>query len=150
MLSEVGIPVFKKISHSDTEIKLYKEAEIERTYLCNPFEFWDEYGYLYPNLKELAEKVLIIQATSSESERLFSIAGRISTKFRGSLSEAQLENITFLHSAFQNPDLWSNSGYTFYKRLSLAKEEKKEKDVGAKESAKKKQKLSHSESQATG
>ncbi len=44
--------------------------------------FWQDFGLRFPNLCQLARAVLCIPGSSAESERAFSIMGRVISKFR--------------------------------------------------------------------
>ena len=59
-------------------------------------EWWKESHVSFPILSQLAMKYLSICASSSASERLFSMAGNISTKKRNSLKPDKLNMLVFL------------------------------------------------------
>jgi hypothetical protein len=64
----------------------------------NIVQFWKEHRLLYPKLFQVANRILCIPATSSASERVFSIAGRTLEKRRANLSSDSLNGLLFLHS----------------------------------------------------
>ncbi|KAJ8001186.1 hypothetical protein DPEC_G00188680 [Dallia pectoralis] len=62
-----------------------------------PLLGWKANNDRYPMLARLAKSYLCIPATSTPSERLFSAAGNIASKKRGSLSQEHVDMLTFLH-----------------------------------------------------
>ncbi len=63
---------------------------------ANPFEWWKNHKTEFPVIAHLAQKYLIIPATSVPSERLFSDAGNHITNKRGSMEPNTLKKILFL------------------------------------------------------
>lgn len=66
----------------------------------NPFDFWETYRTVFPELFELATKYLCVPATSVPSERVFSKAGQITNERRNRLKGKNLDAIIFLNSNF--------------------------------------------------
>jgi hypothetical protein len=62
----------------------------------NPLVFWQQLSSKLPKLSAIARQVYIIQASSAESERRFSLAGNIVTEKRGSLDPQTVEMLTLL------------------------------------------------------
>jgi hypothetical protein len=69
-------------------------------YRASPQDFWSKYRHhsALGTLGRVARAYLTIQATSTESERLFSKAGLILGDMNTALSDQNLKNIIFLHS----------------------------------------------------
>ncbi|XP_077434540.1 E3 SUMO-protein ligase ZBED1-like isoform X2 [Vanacampus margaritifer] len=63
----------------------------------NPLPWWRQNAARYPTLAKLAKSFLVIPATSTPSERLFSAAGNIPSKRRAGLGSEQVDMLTFLH-----------------------------------------------------
>ena len=61
-----------------------------------PLEWWKANAKHLPLLSQLARKYLVIQATSSPSERLFSKAGQIATPARAQLKPDKVDKLVFL------------------------------------------------------
>ena len=61
-----------------------------------PLEWWKENVYVYPHLSIVARKYLSCPASSTPSERVFSIAGMTVTKKRASLSPNTVDSLIFL------------------------------------------------------
>ncbi len=51
----------------------------------NPLLWWRDNALKFPTLAKLARMYLAIPATSAPSERIFSVASRVISKFRGGL-----------------------------------------------------------------
>ena len=75
----------------DEEISVYIEI---RSNTQNPFQFWKENQFRLPILSGIAQQVLIVQSSSSLSERIFSHAGKIDSKQRASLGPKTLSALT--------------------------------------------------------
>jgi hypothetical protein len=71
----------------------------------NPLKFWASTDSKMPDLARLARRILVIQASSGESERHFSIAGNITTPQRSLLSPDVVETLVVLKEASNN-NLW--------------------------------------------
>jgi hypothetical protein len=93
----------KVISQISIESKIREEViafftEKMRVGRIDLAEFWNgARSILYPNVKLITRKFLSAQATSAESERLFSAAGLIVTDLRKNTSVKNLEKLVFLH-----------------------------------------------------
>jgi len=59
----------------------------------DPLEWWRTYASKYPHLSLMARDFLAVPATSIPSEQMFSIAGQILTKRRGSFSESMMNTL---------------------------------------------------------
>lgn len=91
-------------AHKPDELDQYLEADIPSSIVQeNPLEFWSSEvaSIKFPLLKCLARKVLAIPATSSGTERLFSLSGIILNNRRQRLSPDQLDNMLVIRSARQ-------------------------------------------------
>nr|XP_054604938.1 E3 SUMO-protein ligase ZBED1-like [Nothobranchius furzeri] len=79
------------------EVLLYfGEAPIPRD--NDPLTWWKNNATRFPTLATLAKSYLAVPATSTPSERLFSVAGNIVTKKRASLTAEHVEMLAFLHT----------------------------------------------------
>ena len=67
----------------------------------NPLEWWKANGSQFPNLSQIAKKVLCVPATSASSERIFSASGSLLTKKRNKLSGETAAAMVFLHGSWQ-------------------------------------------------
>ena len=59
--------------------------------IFDPIKWWGEQSYKFPILSYLSQSFLVIQASSAESERHFSSAGRVTRKDRGRLNPKTVE-----------------------------------------------------------
>lgn len=64
-------------------------------------QFWKEQSPNLPHLSKLAQKILCVPATSTPSERVFSVAGLTVTSKRSSLSPANVNKIIFVHDNYE-------------------------------------------------
>lgn len=81
----------------DSEINCYiklQAIEIEQ----DPLLWWSDHLNVFPNLRYLAEKYLIVSGTSVPSERVFSCAGNIITDTRACLSAEHAKQLILLSS----------------------------------------------------
>ncbi|KAL7644869.1 UNVERIFIED_CONTAM: hypothetical protein RMT77_004686 [Armadillidium vulgare] len=76
--------------------KYVAEPLVHRT--CDPLPWWEENKRLYPNLYEIAIRLLCIPATSVPSERIFSKAGQTLNDRRSRLTSSKISQILFLNS----------------------------------------------------
>lgn len=81
--------------------RLLKEIKQYQTYPVidgdeDPLKWWQKNEVDFPLLCQLARKYLVIQASSSPSERLFSKAGLVSTPSRAQLKPEKVDMLTFL------------------------------------------------------
>ena len=62
----------------------------------DPLQWWLKHEHTFPRLSKLAKKYLSIPATSSPSERLFSVGGNIVTCHRAALKPDAVDRLVFL------------------------------------------------------
>ena len=62
----------------------------------NPLLWWKVEGVHYPMLSKLARKYLVICATSSPSEHVFSSSGKTMTPLRANLKPGNVDKLVFL------------------------------------------------------
>jgi hAT family C-terminal dimerisation region len=67
--------------------------------------FWKYHEPRLPILSMIAKRILVIQASSSESERHFSTGGFIVNERRGRLSDQSVESLVVLREAYLN-EMW--------------------------------------------
>jgi len=92
-------------SSSEDEAAAEPHLEAEQEYKAyikmkasgDTIRWWMKNRLQYPGLFQLAEKILIVPASSAPSERAFSSAGRTVTKLRNRLTGEHVEAINFLH-----------------------------------------------------
>lgn len=85
----------KTTAPGETEYEMYKQ----QLWTDMPIlEFWKQNENRYPNLSQLARKLLPIPPSSSSSERVFSTAGRVIEERRTLLNPESLDAILFLHN----------------------------------------------------
>lgn len=63
----------------------------------SPLCWWSKYEHKFPSLSVLARSILVIQASSVASERIFSTAGDIVTSQRSRLTSDNVNNLVFLN-----------------------------------------------------
>lgn len=64
----------------------------------NPLKWWARSQDQLPRLAKLAQRYLAVPATSTPSERVFSLAGNTITRQRSSLHPAHVDALIFLHA----------------------------------------------------
>lgn len=62
--------------------------------------FWKSVSAQYPWLSSLARKVLCIPATSTPSERVFSVAGQVLRAKRSRLHPLTVDKVIFVHDNY--------------------------------------------------
>ncbi len=65
----------------------------------NPSAWWKQYGHLFLTLSRLTRRYLATPATSCPVERLFSVAGQVTSSRRANLSWDNLTLLVFMHEA---------------------------------------------------
>jgi hypothetical protein len=80
----------------EKEVELYSKAVFTGT--SDLLKFWFEYSTLYPNIANVAKKVLALPATQFESERNFSCSGRTLESRRCRLSPENVDYLLFIKS----------------------------------------------------
>ena len=99
---------------SEREIQVDVEEEIRRykaissvnlnqpnavRIIFDPLLWWGEQKYSFPILSYVAKTILVITASSAESERHFSGAGRIARKDRNRLKDDAVESTVVYYEA---------------------------------------------------
>lgn len=111
MLISDPFAAFRSSSSKESESSrppLEQECTAYLTSKCastDPLDFWRKKKEEYPTLAAIARNVLVIQATSGESERHFSSAGRIVSESRSRLDADSVESLVVLREASIN-NLW--------------------------------------------
>jgi len=83
---------------------LEKECHIlfsKHSLFKNILDFWKEKQHDMPVLSKLAKKVLCIPATSTPSERVFSIAGLLINNKRSSVCPSTVNKVIFVHDNYE-------------------------------------------------
>ena len=84
-----------------SEINRYKSVP-SIPHKVNPLDWWKGNENIYPNISQLARKVLSIPSTSAVSERVFSSGGRLITKLRSRLSTDNAADLIFLKGSWDS------------------------------------------------
>ena len=66
----------------------------------DPLAWWKANSLRYPRLSQLVKPLFAIPATSTSSERLFSVAGLTVTRLRSSLTRENVNALIFLHNNY--------------------------------------------------
>ena len=72
------------------------QAIVKHTF--DPLDWWRENICKFPNVGAVARKWLSVPATSTPSERIFSICGIVNSAKRSSLAGKSIENQVFVHN----------------------------------------------------
>ncbi|CAM4555269.1 unnamed protein product [Leuciscus chuanchicus] len=64
----------------------------------NPLQWWARNHDNFPRLAKLCKRYLAVPATSTPSERIFSLAGNTISRLRASLHPAHVDALVFLHA----------------------------------------------------
>ncbi|CAF3434338.1 unnamed protein product [Rotaria socialis] len=84
------------------QLQIYERTLYELPEDSNPLIFWSDQQNVLPILSKIAKSVFVIQASSAESERHFSIAGQVVTEQRSQLEPECLESLVVLKEAYLN------------------------------------------------
>ncbi len=92
--TSASAPIPKR-ARADNELTRYlQEESIDSN--ANPLFWWRDNQSRYPLLSKVARKYMCICATSTPSERVFSVAGNIVTPMRSSLKPHKVNMLVFL------------------------------------------------------
>lgn len=92
--TSASAPIPKR-ARADNELTRYlQEESIDSN--ANPLSWWRDTQSRYPLLSKVARKYMCICATSTPSERVFSVAGNIVTPMRSSLKPHKVNMLVFL------------------------------------------------------
>ena len=83
------------------EVKTYMKCKVNDNHEKNILKWWKENSDHFPNLYTVVKQYLCIPASSTSSERAFSIANNIVTKRRNRLLPENVEMLTFLKNNFE-------------------------------------------------
>lgn len=89
----------------EEEVKLYLNVGCEPGD-CSPLDFWKAHQSSYPTLARMARAYLAVPAASVASEKSFSLAERILSDDRLSMTSDNCEAVVCLHS-------WEKLGFVF-------------------------------------
>ena len=64
---------------------------------CDALQWWAANARLYPSTAHVAKQFLSVPATSAQSERQFSAAGRLISKLRSRLDPERVDTLIFLY-----------------------------------------------------
>ena len=80
-------------------LQIYSIVDGKKTINCPLKKFWYTNKERYPILYSMALKYMCVPATSAPSERVFSVASKILTKFRNRLDPDTAGSILFIHGS---------------------------------------------------
>ncbi|CAF1361809.1 unnamed protein product [Rotaria sp. Silwood1] len=100
--SSVIVSTNSFINDVKRQIQIYENTSYELPEDNNPLIFWRDQQSTLPILSKIAKSIYVIQASSAESERHFSMAGRIVTEERSQLDPECVESIVVLKEAYLN------------------------------------------------
>ena len=66
----------------------------------DPLAWWNNNSSRYPRISQLVKSLFAIPATSTSSERLFSVAGLTVTRLRSGLTRENVNALIFLHNNY--------------------------------------------------
>ena len=104
-----------------SELDLYLEDETRIDNNMNPLSYWDSSKSLYPNLAQIAKRVLSIPATNTSVERLFSHSGNTVTNRRTRLDADKVNNLLFIKRNLRSSNIKRNLSYSYTGRTSFKK-----------------------------
>ncbi|CAF1300848.1 unnamed protein product [Rotaria sordida] len=96
----------------ERQIQIYENTLYNLSEDNNPLLFWREQQQTLPILSNIAKSVFVIQASSVESERNFSIAGQIVPEERSQLDPECVESVVILKEALLNK-MWPTPNYYY-------------------------------------
>lgn len=79
------------------EFHMWLPLACEDRHSCDVLAYWEANKGKFPNVAALAQQYLATQATSVDSERLFSFAGSTVTERRNRLDPENVEQLMFIH-----------------------------------------------------
>lgn len=82
------------------ELRMFRKATDLPPFACKktcPLKWWAKHATLYPSLAELARVVLSIPGSQIECERVFSLAGLLTSMLRNRMSSENLASLVFLN-----------------------------------------------------
>ena len=85
-----------------TEAELFLE-ETPVPMETDPLEWWGENEYRFPNLRRMAQRYLMVPASSASAERVFSLAGRLYSDLRQHMKDGTLEERMWGKVNIENP-----------------------------------------------
>lgn len=86
-------------------LKPMEKKELDGSSLVNSINLYSVSGVITESLKTILDCLKTIQPTSTESERIFSLAGNIVSLRRHRLCDKSIDIICFLKSFFLNKEL---------------------------------------------
>ena len=83
----------------ETELRMFRKSKDLpefATYAVSPLTWWADHSTLFPSLAELARIVLAVPGSQIECERVFSLAGLLTSQLRNRMSPENLGSLVFL------------------------------------------------------
>ena len=84
----------------NVELRMFRKATDLPPFACKqtcPLKWWARHATLYPSLAELARVVLAVPGSQIECERIFSLAGLLTSQLRNRMSPENLASLVFLN-----------------------------------------------------
>ena len=83
----------------ETELRMFRKSKDLpefASHTVSPLTWWADHSTLYPSIAELARIVLAVPGSQIECERIFSLAGLLTSQLRNRMSPENLGSLVFL------------------------------------------------------
>ena len=92
-----------ELARAKLKVSLVQELKaylLEENCKGNPLEWWRQNCFRFPNIARVARKWLAVTATSTPSERVFSICGHVDSCKRSQMLGESIEAQVFVHNNY--------------------------------------------------
>ena len=90
----------------ESELAKYRAMDVDKEDTKDLLLWWKDNAKLFPTLSVVARSYLGINASSTASERIFSLCGHLTGGRRNQLGSTVLSAIMYLNSLSKIPELW--------------------------------------------